>query len=280
MGKTKKRTLKESLNSFIETNAKRKAIEDEIAKAKQKNTKKQKHEIKVPVMYTRKDRILLVGEGNFSFAKALAEKIGTGINILATSLDSEKDSNTKYIDASENVLEFKKLGGSVLYNIDCTCLEKYKSIRNSKFTKIVFNFPHAGPEFIDQLTKEHPSNDEENDDLEKSGDKDLTKSKLEIQNNNLSLFSQPLKTKVDGEIHITLKSGEPYDSWNVKALSKKTGKLQIKTTVPFITKTYPGYEHRRTLGFKQGTSVGNNLEIIDKKPKTYIFVRENVFLGF
>jgi 25S rRNA (uracil2634-N3)-methyltransferase len=34
---------------------------------------------------------------------------------------------------------------------------------------------------------------------------------------------------------------------------------------------YPGYAHRRTLGFKEGTSVPGNEEILRNPPRTYCF---------
>lgn len=60
---------------------------------------------------------------------------------------------------------------------------------------------------------------------------------------------------------------------------KKTGSLAIRTTLPFVPEAYPGYKHRRTLGFKDGTSKAGNEEIEGKSPKTYVFVREEAVKG-
>ena len=51
----------------------------------------------------------------------------------------------------------------------------------------------------------------------------------------------------DGELHITLKRGEPYDSWNATTLAKLAG-LRVKHCTPFEAKLFPGYAHRRTIG--------------------------------
>ncbi|KAJ2819416.1 Meiotic nuclear division protein 1, partial [Coemansia sp. 'formosensis'] len=73
-----------------------------------------------------------------------------------------------------------------------------------------------------------------------------------------------------GQIHVTLKSGLPYDQWNIKRLARECG-LISHTTHPFELDAFPGYEHRRTLGFKQGLSKDENQEIRDKAPKLYAF---------
>ena len=78
----------------------------------------------------------------------------------------------------------------------------------------------------------------------------------------------------DGEIHITMKTVEPYNQWNVKKLAKSTDQLAVKESMDFIPSQYPGYEHRRTLGYQKGKSKNENEEIISKKPKTIIIVRK------
>lgn len=96
--------------------------------------------------YTATDRILLVGEGNFSFARALAEHVlGTGENLVATCLDSEEVLMLKYEDeARANVEAVVAAGGTVLYEVDATKLNKCAALKGKRFEKIVFNFPHAG----------------------------------------------------------------------------------------------------------------------------------------
>lgn len=79
-----------------------------------------------------------------------------------------------------------------------------------------------------------------------------------------------------GEILVTIKTGHPYDLWNIKKLATGTGLLGSKTTFPFRPEQYPGYEHRRTIGFKDGVSQGGNAEIVNKNPKTFVFVKTSV----
>lgn len=46
---------------------------------------------------------------------------------------------------------------------------------------------------------------------------------------------------------MTIKAGEPYDSWKVPRLAQGTG-LRLKRAFEFFPQLYDGYEHRRTLG--------------------------------
>ncbi|CAJ0766356.1 21938_t:CDS:2 [Entrophospora sp. SA101] len=75
----------------------------------------------------------------------------------------------------------------------------------------------------------------------------------------------------NGEIHITIKSGLPYDDWNVKKLAKSTGLLLVKTTMSFSPDNYPGYVHRRTLGYKDGQTA----DPPERTPCTFLNITTN-----
>lgn len=77
----------------------------------------------------------------------------------------------------------------------------------------------------------------------------------------------------EGEIHITIKTCKPYDLWDVKSLAKSTGVLAVKSSFRFLPEDFPGYEHRRTLGFKEGVSKSGNAEINRADPRTFVIVR-------
>ncbi len=67
-----------------------------------------------------------------------------------------------------------------------------------------------------------------------------------------------------GEINITLKKGKPYDLWNVKGLGAKLtlGFMKYETALHFDVDTYPGYTHRRTIGFKEGVSANDRAYVM------------------
>ncbi|KAI9299155.1 hypothetical protein K502DRAFT_322398 [Neoconidiobolus thromboides FSU 785] len=233
---------------------------------------------KIP--YNAEDRILLIGEGNFSFANALCEMFHSGENIFATAYDSKDDCIKKYgEETTKNIKNIEDMGGKVFFDIDATCLDRHKKFlfkecqeglygdeiyeefdKQAKklkinkpsfcFDKIVFNFPHTG-----------------------AGIKDQDRNILNNQKLLLGFFksSKTLVHPYHGELHVTVKSGLPYDLWKVTSLAKEGQIWKTKQCFPFNPLLYPGYEHRRTLGFKDGLSKGDNEELVDKFPNTYIF---------
>lgn len=96
------------------------------------------------------DKILLVGEGNFSFTRALVVHPPAGLehlppgNITATAYDKEEECYEKYPDAKEIVNVLKERGVEVLFGADATRLEKIPGLKGRKWDRIVWNFPHAG----------------------------------------------------------------------------------------------------------------------------------------
>lgn len=96
------------------------------------------------------DKILLIGEGNFSFARALVDKPPAELeflpasNITATAYDSEKECYEKYPDAEGIVKDLQTKGVEVLFGVDATKLEKVSAFKNRTWDRVVWNFPHAG----------------------------------------------------------------------------------------------------------------------------------------
>lgn len=105
------------------------------------------------VPFSPTDLILLVGEGNFSFARALVCDPPESLeflpanNVVATAYDSEAECFEKYPEAAAIVDELRVKGADVIFGVDGTKLEKHAALKGRLFDKIVFNFPHAG-EFV------------------------------------------------------------------------------------------------------------------------------------
>jgi len=230
-------------------------------KNKNKIHKQQTQKDVIP--FTEEDSILLIGEGNFSFARSVAELLPSiTYKMIATCYDNEIELKEKYNDATENIKAIEDLGGKVLYHIDATKLASLKHFKGKRFDKIVFNFPHVG-----------------------AGIKDQDRNVLTNQKLLQSFFdnaAELLTSRIlyddmnDGEILVTLKSGNPYDLWDIKKLAKSTGKLITKTSFQFNPYLYPGYHHRRTIGFEEGISKSENEEIIDKNCRTYVFINKPI----
>lgn len=153
MGHKKKTSLKTTLQSQqIRLKNKEKAAHAaEAAELKTKHKGKGKAPALRPTIpFTPTDKILLIGEGNFSFAHALVIDPPLSLehlppsNITATSYDSEEECYDKYPDAKSKVDVLLERGAEVLFGVDGTRLEKCNALKKRLFDRVVFNFPHAG----------------------------------------------------------------------------------------------------------------------------------------
>ena len=156
----KKASLKSALSSQQTPLKKKQAATQAAQVAEQrgknapltKNTKGKAKAAAAPVTLPFKstDKILLIGEGNFSFARALvcdppsALQYLPASNVVATAYDTEAECFEKYPETRAIVEEIRVKGAEVFFGIDATKLEKISSLRSRKFDKIMWNFPHAG----------------------------------------------------------------------------------------------------------------------------------------
>ncbi|KAJ2546943.1 hypothetical protein EV175_005413 [Coemansia sp. RSA 1933] len=356
MPKQKRGKLLTALRQAQKTKAKHDArqrsldqVKDAQLKKHQKiSTKLAKRRSQFP--YTPNDHILLIGEGNFSYAHSIAQTLGSGTSIVATAYDSEETVKEKYAeDAETHIAGFKALGGVVLFEIDGTLLDKSKSpvLAGKTFTHIVFNFPHVGAGIKDQernirinqsmmvgffrsaqtllsvpadtrcpsaraaksASMPAHSNDLSDSDSDNDGKQNKKRKRnpdaprrpkgvpkeggaFEFEGHQATVTymvsesdggsdedeqedSGSLESALDlnrpGQIHVSLKSGLPYSQWNMRHLAKECG-LACLTSWPFDINLFPGYQHRRTLGFKTGVSKDENAEIRSKEPRTHVFV--------
>lgn len=227
-----------------------------------KNAKQRKIEARIQAnlgkqhqsMYSSDECILLVGEGNFSFARALCRNIQEGRNVFATTFDNEATLKTKYPDAAECRQEIEeKFGGTTFVGVDARRLHKVREFQRS-FQKIVWNFPHLG-----------------------SGETDVEKNVADHRKLLADFFTSAARC-LDPEhsnaaIHVALKDGEPYKSWKLGLIVQAAcPELQLRATVPFVAGAWPGYAHRRTAGFDERFSKADNEEL-SSGAKVYIFLR-------
>lgn len=229
------------------------------ATAMVKRTKKEKRLLAIKernhqALYAGGGRILLAGEGNFSFADALCRHLGTGANVIATAHDSETKLNHKYPDAADHrkVVD-DELGGTTLVGVDATRLHHIREFKEA-FRTIIWNFPYAG-----------------------GGEADIAKGieiHVKLLNDFFKSALQCLDPEQESTIHVALKSGEPYKSWKIVQVAKTAcpKQLELLNVVPFAPSAWPGYEHRRTKGFNERFSKKDSEEL-EKGAKVYIFGR-------
>ncbi|KAF7066047.1 hypothetical protein CFC21_072095 [Triticum aestivum] len=182
--------------------------------------------------YSSGQSILIVGDGDFSFSLALAAAFGTGRNIVATSLDSYEALSRKYSKAQSNVMELKKRRTTVLHGVDAETMKGHSNLKMRLFDRIVFNFPHAGfhgKECEMHVVRLH---------------RELVKGFFV----NARELLQP-----DGEIHISHKTGYPYDGWSIVQLASESS-LAMIDIVSFQKQDYPGYSPKRGNGSKSNNT--------------------------
>nr|CAJ26365.1 hypothetical protein [Brachypodium sylvaticum] len=166
-------------SAIVEGNGGEAVVVDGKGGAEAKEVKWLKH-------YSSAQSILIVGDGDFSFSRALATAFGSGDNLVATSLDTYGYLSIMYTEAESNVTELKRMGATVLHGVDATTMKNHTYLKNNRFDRIVFNFPHAG--FPGHETQKHMINSH--------------KALVGAFFGNASQLLRP-----DGEIHVTHKTG-------------------------------------------------------------------------
>ncbi|KAK3184581.1 hypothetical protein Dsin_031867 [Dipteronia sinensis] len=94
--------------------------------------------------YNNRQKILLVGEGDFSFSSCLASAFDSAANMVATCLHSEDVQKTKHRTSIAHLKLLKSKGCKVLHEVDVHYMNQHQTLCYRKFDVIIFNFPHAG----------------------------------------------------------------------------------------------------------------------------------------
>ncbi|KAG2310683.1 hypothetical protein Bca52824_022240 [Brassica carinata] len=163
--------------------------------------------------YNNKQKILLVGEGDFSFSLCLAKAFGSATNITATSLDTREELEQKYRDAKNNVEELERRGCTVIHGVNVHSMDKdHRVVRSIVYDRIIFNFPHAGFHFGREI------------------DSYTILLHQELVRGFLKNAKKMVKDK-DGEIHTTHKTAHPFsDDWTIEGLAKENGLCMTQET--------------------------------------------------
>ncbi|OMP06957.1 hypothetical protein COLO4_07754 [Corchorus olitorius] len=78
--------------------------------------------------YCSSQRMLLVGEGDFSFSACLALAFGSATNMIATSLDSRGFLFRNYKKAMSNIHDLRSRGCTILHGVDVTEMANHCSL--------------------------------------------------------------------------------------------------------------------------------------------------------
>lgn len=185
--------------------------------------------------------ILSVGSGDGSQQAAIVARGHR--NVTTTFFDSRAALLAKYpqsAPASLRVLE--GAARPPLFEVDATNLQSYGL---GMFDICIFSFPHTGV----------PNNDPNN-----------VASNRALLTGFLRSVQHVLKP--DGQVQITLKTGEPYDRWELPRLLSDECDLHLTSTHPLDKSQFTGYVHRLTVG-----ATGKMTQVRDKGAKVYSFER-------
>ncbi|KAH8991974.1 hypothetical protein EDB92DRAFT_1859242 [Lactarius akahatsu] len=279
MVKIKKTSLKEALSSTQARLKKKKkdaAVHASIQKAKGVATNA-KPLRRSTIPFNSSDKILLIGEGDFSFAVALSQHPPPPLeylvpaNITATAYDTEDECYSKYSEAQQYVRVLRESGAQVLFGVDATKLEKTSALKGKTFDRIVWNFPHAGKGITDQ-DRNILSNQVLILGFLRSAAKFLVsgpvpqsqpsrKRKRSSDDDDDDDSGQTAETAghARGTILITLRNVSPYTEWDVPKLAKSPPPPRSSIDPPnpryillrsfvFNRSDWKGYEHRMTKG--------------------------------
>lgn len=169
-------------------------------------------------------RLLLVGEGNFSFAASLIDGLDPGVSVTATGFQHRADLEGDPV-ALENLRRLRERGVEVRFGVDCTQLAHALQADDREFDRIYFNFPHCG-----------------------------RKAGVAKNRELLAKFFQSCADVLakEGEVHVALcrgQGGTPADkpqrewhnSWQVVAMAALGGFI-LSDVCPFSCEAVPGYK--------------------------------------
>lgn len=264
--------VKKKQHKALEATIENKKLKDKSIKGKNNKHKIQSNQ-KGLVPFLFEDKVLLVGEGDFSFAVSIIKQNYINpSNLIATSFDSHQELCEKYPDVQEKLDFLKQEGVNVMHEVDATKLmscfkldtKKGKAtsiFKHSKLNYVMFNFPHTG-----RGMKDMERNIKDHQKLV-LGYFESSKELLNYVNDESnSEFGGYGMNSVKGKIILSLFEGEPYNSWSVKILARNID-YKVERSGRFDWTMFPEYHHKRTTsGFRDTTKPA-----AERDARLYIF---------
>jgi len=192
-------------------------------------------------LYQPSDQVILLGERNFSFSRALCRALGSGAGVYAAAAESEERLLDKHPESAERRKEIEEqFEGTTLVGVDPTRLHMVREFRRA-FHKIVWHFPRL------RSTEADP-------------DKVLVDQRQALAKFFASA-ARCLDPSPGSAIHVALKVGEPHKSWKVvQTAHAACPDLRLQAAVQFVPSAWPGY-----------AAVG---EEAAREAKVYVFARQ------
>ncbi|KAK9477079.1 hypothetical protein V1514DRAFT_348434 [Lipomyces japonicus] len=249
------------------------------------NAKKQARTARPIDLFSKKDSILLVGEGDFSFTKSLLlpPHSHSPDLITATAFDSKETLQSKYPDTASQIINYiekfvppeteEDESDKDPNEWDERDFEKFYNNPDESVTGDIMNvatllYSVDATKFSKQKYFKNKKFDCCVFNFPHTGS-GITDQDRNIRQNQelISGFLRSVKSvvKPTGKVIITIFEGLPYDLWQVKELAKASGFDTIRSG-KFVWEHYDGYDHRKTAGVGETTKKAST-----RDAKTYIF---------
>lgn len=261
--------------------------------------KKRQQNQRPTIPFSPSDSILLVGEGDLSFARSLVEHHGC-VDVTATVLERDLDELVaKYPHAADNVkaIESSSLpppaaageegGGSssskssnknnrVLFGVDARKMaplpgDKQRNKQTAGGGGCGGNKTSSTRK--DRIIFNFPHVGGKSTDVNRQ-----VRYNQELLVDFFRSASDPRCLAPGGSIVVTLFEAEPYTLWNVRDLARHSG-LQVGRSFAFRADAYPGYHHARTLGVVRSAGGTGGVSTAawrgeDRAARSYVFYRK------
>eukprot|EP00978_Attheya_sp_CCMP212_P006203 scaffold14023_cov59-Attheya_sp.AAC.3 len=244
----------------------------------------------------RSGHVLVVGDGDFSFGRALVELrskyddnnssdgggvavIGGGGSLTITGYDSRDDAVRKYARSTDlerslqiipqtNPHDATTTTTTVLHSVDATQMHQHASLATTKSETdvIVFNFPHSGQQRV-HINRNLMY------DFFQSAKALYVRQQTQSPEVRTTSKTPNNKKKRIREVHVTIKNQAPYIHWDIESSANEAGFVRKPKAVSFDMELWTslGYRHQTTVGPQQATSQPQLAGAEAKLAQTWIF---------
>jgi hypothetical protein len=216
--------------------------------------------------------VLLVGEGNFSFAEAKAKQLLLPARqMVASSFEDRAAVLSKYPTAAESLTKLESAGVAVYHRVDATCLgESLQSALDGGssgqmlFDVVSFNFPCTDVHYAEEPEASVASNKEL---LRRFFASCATSSRGDHDSGHgVAVLAE------GGEVRVTLRDCPPYTLWHVEEQAIAAG-LTLHSQHPFNDCHYPEYSWVPTKQLAHILTKKRNRQAEKTTSTTYCFRR-------